>query len=109
MALLLTFSLLSLKVSINWLAISISANSLSMMVEWRISRPTTEQTRILIMGDLICSSIFFKSAIKTLFINELDTFEFTMIDSKYCKVLIFSLMVVLLAMDVYTSLKWLSI
>ena len=44
-----------------------------------------------------------------LLIKELETFELTIIDSKYCKVLIFSLMVVLLAIEVYTSLKWLSI
>lgn len=46
---------------------------------------------------------------KALLINELDTFEFTMIDSKYCKVLIFSLIVVLDAIELYTSDKWLSI
>lgn len=46
---------------------------------------------------------------KMLFIKELDTFELTMMDSKYWRVLIFSLMVVLLAIEVYTSLKWLSI
>jgi hypothetical protein len=75
------------------------------MVECLISNPTTEHTLILIMGDLIYSSIFFKRAMKTLFIRELETFEFTIIDSKYYRVLIFSLMVVLDAIEVYTSLK----
>lgn len=79
---------------------SISAKSLSIIVEWRINNPTTEHTLILIIGDFICSSIFFNKAMNALFIRELETFEFTIIDSKYCNVLIFSLIVVLLAMDV---------
>lgn len=70
------------------------------MVEWRINKPTTEQTLILIIGDFIYSSIFFRSAMNILLIKEFDTFEFTIIDSKYCKVLIFSLIVVLLAIEV---------
>lgn len=71
-----------------------------MIVECLIKSPTTEQTLIFIIGDLIYSSIFFNKAINTLLINEFDTFEFTIIDSKYCKVLIFSLIVVLLAIEV---------
>ena len=99
-ALLLTFSLLSLSVSINYEAISISASSLSIIVECLIRSPTTEQTLILIIGDLICSSIFLSKAMNTLLIREFETLELTMMLSKYCRVLIFSLMVVLLAIEV---------
>ena len=62
---------------------SISANSLSMIVECLINNPTTEQTLILTIAELIYSSIFFSRAINAELINELLTFEFTIIDSKY--------------------------
>jgi hypothetical protein len=71
-----------------------------MMVECLINKPTTEQTLILIMGDLICSSILFSRTMKALLIREFETLELTIIDSKYWSVLIFSLTVVLLAMEV---------
>lgn len=57
------------------------------------------------MGLLIYSSILLSSDMNTLLMRLLLTFELIMMLSKYCKVLIFSLMVVLEAMEVYTSLK----
>ena len=79
---------------------SISAKSLSIIVLCLIKSPTIEHTRILIYGLLICSSILFSKDIKTLLIRELLTFELIMMLSKYCRVLIFSLIVVLLAIEV---------
>ena len=70
-----------------------------MMVECLIKRPTTEHTRIFIMGLLIYSGIFFSRAMKAELISELDTLELTIMLSKYCSVLIFSLIVVWLAIE----------
>lgn len=108
-ALLLTSSLLSFMVSISYETMSISASSLSIMVLCLIRRPTTEQTLIFIIGDLICSSIRLRRAMNTLLIKLLLTFELIIMLSKYWRAQIFSLIVVLFAIELYTSDKWFSI
>lgn len=79
------------------------------MVLCLMRSPTTEHTLILIIGLFICSSMRLSKDMKTLLMSELLTLELMMMLSKYYSVLIFSFIVVLLAIEVYTSLRWLSI
>lgn len=69
----------------------------------------TEHNLILIYGDFIDFIIFTNKFINALLINLLETLEFTIIDSKYKRALIFSFIVVFVAKALYTSERWDSI
>ena len=68
-----------------------------MTVECLISNPMTEHSLIFIIGLLIVFIILKSRFMNAELISLLDTLEFTIIDSKYRRALIFSFIVVLLA------------
>ena len=71
--------------------------------------PITEHSLIFICGDFMVLIILTKRFMKALLMSLLETLELTMIDSKYWRALSFSLMVVLVARELYTSERCVSI
>ena len=63
----------------------------------------TEQSLIFICGDFMVFIILTRRFMKAELMSLLETLELTIIDSKYYNVFIFSLIVVLVASELYTS------